>query len=125
MISPASETRCSRATATPSGPGGKPRHCCPIERAKAGPAERHTVRHERADVTRAAVQVEAKQGAALHLVASTRQERMPAFHVAVDQMLEPDGDLNQPLERDAVAPLGPEPIRFQQLVHLEIEAGVE
>src|SRR5262245_66660940 len=101
MISPASETRCSRATSIASGPGGKPRHSGPIERAKAGPAERHTVRHGRADVTREAIQVEAEQGAVLHLVASTRQERMPAFHVAVDQMLEPDGHLNQPLERDA------------------------
>src|SRR5215470_17169450 len=108
MISAASDMRCSRPISRrSSGAGGKPRPRDPIERTNAGFAERHAIVRELADVTRESMEVEAEQDAAVHLVASSRQERMPAFHVAIDEMLEADGHLDDPLERHAVTSLGP------------------
>src|SRR5262245_56603876 len=122
MISAASDTRCSRPMSRyPSDPAGKTRHVGPVERAaKTRLIERHATCHERADVTHESSQVTGEQGAAFHLVASTDQERVPTFHVAIDEMLEADRYLDEALERDAITAVGPEPVRFQKLVHLEI-----
>ena len=53
------------------------------------------------------------------------EEGERAADIAIGQMLEADGDLDEPLQGDARASLGPHPVRLEQLVHLEVEMRVE
>lgn len=125
LLSHVSRAACPSECGDPSAPQGKRRDRGSIERAETSSVKQNDIRQEHAHVVRESVEVEMGQGASLDLVASTRQERVSALHVAVDEMLEAHGDLDEPLERHAVAAVGLEPARFQQLVHFEVEAGVE
>src|SRR3990172_8202797 len=61
----------------------------------------------------------------LCLRASFLQEHPRSFKVPVREMLEPDGHLDKPLERLARGTLRPQPVRLQELVHLEEQPRVE
>src|SRR5438093_9191296 len=41
--------------------------------------------------------------------------------MSIGQMLETDGDLDEALQGDARASLGPHPVRLEQLVHFAVE----
>src|SRR5262249_39711996 len=71
------------------------------------------------------VEIEAGEPPAGRLRRAVAQQGAGAGPVAVGEMLKPDGDLDQPLEREAIASLRGHPARFQEFVHLEVEPRVE
>jgi len=104
---------------------GEARHLVPVESARRVVAEGEQA--VQAALQRAAEGIEGYtlQGALQDACAAIVEEGACAAHVAVGEVSEADRDLDQALERLSIAALGAQPVRLQQLVHLEVEVRME